>query len=40
MKKEKKFEMPEIEIVAFLNDDIILTSGEGDYDEENIGDVL
>ena len=30
MKKEKRFVKPEAEIVEFYNDDIILTSGEGD----------
>ena len=30
MKKEKRFVKPEAEIVEFCNDDIILTSGEGD----------
>lgn len=34
MKEEKKFVLPEIEIVEFFENDIILTSGEideGDY---------
>lgn len=30
MKKEKKFQIPEVEIVEFVNDDIITTS---DVDE-------
>ena len=30
MKKEKRFVKPEAEIVEFCNDDIIVTSGEGD----------
>ena len=30
MKIEKRFIKPEIEIIEFCNDDIILTSGEGD----------
>ena len=33
MEKEKKFLMPELEIVVFHDEDIIRTSGEGDYDE-------
>ena len=34
MKKEKEFILPEAEIIEFIDDDIILTSGEideGDY---------
>lgn len=30
MKTEKRFTNPEAEIIEFNNDDIILTSGEGD----------
>ena len=39
MKNEKKFLIPEIEIVEFANDDIILTSGEWDIDEIDDEDV-
>ena len=30
MKKEKRFVKPEAELIEFFNEDIILTSGEGD----------
>ena len=31
MKKEKKFMIPEAEIIGFENNDIITKSGEGDF---------
>ena len=36
MKKEKKFSNPEIEIIKFVNEDIIVTSGDpwGSENEE------
>ena len=40
MKKEKKFSNPEIEIIKFANEDIIVTSGDpwGDeYEQGSIG---
>lgn len=33
MIEEKKFLKPDIQIIEFDSNDIILTSGEGDYDE-------
>lgn len=30
MEKEKKFTRPEAEVIEFYDEDIILTSGEGD----------
>ena len=36
MKKEKKFTKPEADIVRFVVEDIIVTSGNGDpWDQEN-----
>ena len=35
MKNKKRFLIPEAEIIRFNNDDIILTSGEGDIGEIN-----
>ena len=32
MKKEKKFLKPELDIIEFAEDDIIVTSGEEDID--------
>lgn len=34
----KKFESPEINVVKFMNDDVITTSGDGGYD--NTGEVI
>ncbi|WP_297130290.1 hypothetical protein [uncultured Eubacterium sp.] len=34
----KKFESPEINVVKFINDDVITTSGDGGY--ENTGEVI
>ena len=36
MINEKKFLKPELIIIEFLDDDIILTSGEADIQGENI----
>lgn len=37
MEKEKKFLKPDAEIIAFCNDEIILTSGEiVEYDENGL----
>lgn len=36
MKDEKKFLKPELEIINFLDEDIIITSGEGDIDGESV----
>ena len=36
MKEEKKFISPEIEIVEFVEEDIILTSGEVDWGDYTI----
>ena len=35
MKKEKKFNNPEIEIIKFVNEDIIVTSGDDPWGSEN-----
>ena len=35
---KKKFELPELEIIAFGNDDIILTSSNGPEDDWGEGD--
>ena len=37
MKKEKKFLIPEAEIVEFSNEDIIVTSGEEWWGHGNLG---
>ena len=36
MNNEKKFLKPELIIVEFLDDEIILTSGEGDIEGEDV----
>lgn len=36
MNNEKKFLKPELTIVEFLDDEIILTSGEGDIEGEDV----
>ena len=37
MEKEKKFTIPEIELIRFINEDIITTSTEiGETDDENL----
>lgn len=36
MSNEKKFLKPELIIVEFLDDEIILTSGEGDIEGEDV----
>ena len=36
MKNEKKFLIPELEIVLFQVEDIIRTSGEGDIEGEDV----
>ena len=38
MKKEKKFMIPEAEIISFEDNDIIFTSGEGDFTDPIDGD--
>lgn len=39
MKKEKKFLIPEFEIIIFVSDEVILTSGEGDFSEIDDDDI-
>ena len=39
MKEDNKFLIPEIEIIKIVADDIILTSGEGDFSEINDDDI-
>lgn len=37
MKKEKKFQIPEVEIIAFIDDDIITTSDvDGGWNDMSI----
>lgn len=36
MSNEKKFLKPELIIVEFLDDEIIITSGEGDIEGEDV----
>ena len=40
MNNEKKFVIPELEIVAFSNEDIITWSGEGDVGDDDYSSIL
>ena len=39
MKNEKKFAIPEAEIIEFKSEDIIVTSNLGDEDDENLSEL-